>query len=384
MNRFSLLHYMQLLAAVSLAAPLLANADVRYTVTEVAGAGSNVSDLNNLGQVVGSLRSGDSYHAFVYTNGDLTDLGTFGGTDSHAYAINDHGQVAGSAFDTPTNGPWRGFTGFVYSGGSMSAIRETGNSFAYGINNNGTVVGAMTVGKPGDVTHDHAYTYTNGVFTDLGTLPIGDFSYAYAINNTGDVVGAAGNVFNGAPNFPHDPFLYRDGTMTSLGNLGGPWSTARSINDHGQIVGYLGTDSNVNPDDIYPSTAFLYENGVMRNLGGPSPLWSSAAYDINNLGQIVGSAGLGDFLSHGFLYENGAMVDLNVLIDPESGWVIQDAAAINDLQQIAATACRGDVCQAVRLDLVPAVPEPAAYALLLGGLLLGWRRGGARRYWKTR
>lgn len=117
----------------------------------------------------------------------------------------------------------------------------------------------------------------------------------------------------------------------------------------------------------------------MIDLGGLVPHYSSSASDINNLGQIVGAARMADFGSHAFLYEGGAMLDLNALIDPESGWVIQDAAAINDLQQIAATACRGDVCQAVRLDLVPAVPEPAGYALLLGGLMLGWSGSGVRK-----
>jgi PEP-CTERM motif len=59
--------------------------------------------------------------------------------------------------------------------------------------------------------------------------------------------------------------------------------------------------------------------------------------------------------------------NLNKLLDPASG-SITEAAAINDVQQIAATSCRGGSCYALRLDPVTAVPEPTFGALLLAGL----------------
>lgn len=276
--------YLQsLFAAAALAAPLLAAADPRYAVTAIAGPDSVARDINNLGQVVGSLYDGANGRAFVY-------------------------------------------------GG--------------------------------------------GILAELGTLSYGDGSRAYAINNRGDVVGAAANTFNGAPNWPEDPFIFHNGVMSGLGNLGGPWSAATSINDLGQVVGYLGVDSLPgNPDDLYPRSAFLYENGRMHMLDGLPADWSSVAADVNNLGQVVGIAGRNPGAGFAFLYENGQMIDLNTLIDPASGWTITDAAAINDLQQIAAQACRGGVCQAVRLDLVSAVPEPPVFALMAAGLALGLARG---------
>jgi probable HAF family extracellular repeat protein len=351
-----------LLFAAALSTPLLATADPRFAVTAVAGADSTAYGINNLGQVVGTMAYGTGYHAFVAGSGGVTDIGALlGGQYSSATAINDHGQVVGNA-----NG-----AGYLYSGGSAALI--PGAESAFGINNAGTVVGAYSNGGGGWTTL-HAYTYAGGAVNDLGTLPNGDSSRAFAINNHGDVVGAAANVIEGAPNFPEDPFLYHNGVMTSLGSFGGVWSGATSINDHGQIVGYSGIDTSPDPGDIYPRTAFLYDGGVLRNLGGLLPGYSSIAYDINNLGQIVGSASLADGDAHAFLYENGRMVDLNTLVDPASGWTISGAAAINDLQQIAASACRAGVCQAVRLDLVSAVPEPPVYALLLAGLALVRRR----------
>jgi probable HAF family extracellular repeat protein len=370
-------YFQSLIAAAALAVPLLAAADPRYAVTAIAGAGSWASDINNLGQVVGAMSTGDTYHAFVYGSGVLTDIGTLGGRDSGANAINDLGQVVGNS-STDASG---GSSGFLYSGGSMSALTGGAYMQAYGINNSGTIVGSMFVTTPDD-SYRHAYTLSGGTLTDLGTLPYGDGSVAIAINNQGMVVGAAASMVNGAPNYPEDPFVFQNGAMTGLGNLGGPWGAAVSVNELGQVAGYLGVDSLPgDPGELYPTAAFLYANGQMQVLGGTSPQWSSRASDVNNLGQIVGSFRPVPGADHAFLYENGVWIDLNTLIDPASGWTITGAAAINDLQQIAAQACRAGVCQAVTLNLVSSVPEPPMIALLAAGLALGLARGrnGFRR-----
>lgn len=102
----------------------------------------------------------------------------------------------------------------------------------------------------------------------------------------------------------------------------------------------------------------------------------SSAYDINNLGEAVGrdtsAAG-----SRGVLYANGSTTVLDSLIDPSEGWTIENANGINDLHQIAATACKLGVCYAVRLDLAP-IPEPGQI-FMLGAGLLALLRGRAMR-----
>lgn len=362
----------RLLALAVLAVPLLASADPRYAVTAVAGANSWANDLNNAGQVVGYMDTGSAYHAFVYTSGVLTDIGTLGGPDSGANAINDLGQVVGNSSTAAGT-----YGGFLYSGGALTALSSAPYMTAFGINNSGTITGSMFV-TVGEDSFRHAYTLASGgALTDLGTLPYGDGSTGIAINSSGVVVGAAANMFNGAPNYPEDPFIYQGGVMTGLGNLGGPWSAALSVNDLGQVVGYLGIDSLPgNPGELYPNTGFLYSGGTLSLIGSLFADGVSIATDINNLGQVVGSARGPDEVSHAFLYESGGLIDLNLLIDPASGWTITDAAAINDMQQIVGNACRGGVCQAVRLDLVSAVPEPSMFVLLAGGLALGLARGG--------
>ena len=351
-----------LLFSTLLGTPLLAAADPRYAVIAIGGADSYANGINNLGQVVGSLSYGGDAHAFVWTDGVLTDIGLQVSGSSYAAAINDHGIVVGNG----------GSGGYVYSGGGVTTLPGDGMT-ANGINNGGTIVGQMWYTAPDGELYRHGYSYLNGTVTDLGTLPIGDDSRAFGINSAGDIVGAAANVFNGAPNRPEDPFLYHNGVMTSLGNFGGVWSGATAINDLGQVVGFSGLFERPGSDQLYPANAFLYDGGVLHNIGALSPLADSAAYDINNLGQVVGISLL-DGLTRAFLYDHGSMVDLNALIDPASGWLVESARGINDLGQIAARACKDGICQAVRLDLIPAVPEPPMVALLLAGVAFVGRR----------
>jgi chitinase len=90
----------------------------------------------------------------------------------------------------------------------------SGNSETFGINDTGQVVGS-SIGLRGT----HAFSYTNGTMTDLGTLAgnqPGTHSIASGVNNAGQVVG-----FSSIPNsgIPH-AFLYSNGTMMDLGTLG--------------------------------------------------------------------------------------------------------------------------------------------------------------------
>ena len=64
--------------------------------------------------------------------------------------------------------------------------------------------------------------------------------------------------------------------MTNLGTLPGDFdSYARAINSSGQVVG-------ISRDFSYNAHAFLYENGTMTNLGNLGSYTQSKAYDIND------------------------------------------------------------------------------------------------------
>jgi probable HAF family extracellular repeat protein len=210
----------------------------------------------------------------------MTDLGTLpGGSFSSAFSINNNGQVVGYA-TTSSGAPHA----FLYTGGVMTDLGTLGGprSFAYGINNNGQIVGAVQTNVP-----YHAFLYSGGVMTDLGTFPGGSFSFAYGINNTGQVVGCADN----------QAFLYSGGIMTGLGTLGGGYSGALGINNNSQVVGSAYISSG-------PEHAFLHSAGTMIDLNSriPNSGWTLVqASAINDRGYIVGYGINPSGLSHAFL-----------------------------------------------------------------------------------
>jgi probable HAF family extracellular repeat protein len=197
---------------------------------------STAGGINTSGQVVGSSYSAvEGFKAFLYSGGNVTELGTLpGGLNSYARAINTNGQVVGAA-DTPGGF----YHAFLYSAGSMTDLGTLPGgtaSYAYGINVSGQVVGySDTTGGA-----QHAFLYSAGIMTDLGTLSNGSASYAYGINNSGLVVGSS---YSSAAGFR--AFLYSSGTMTDLNNqvalpAGDDLLQANAINDSGLIAVYGG------------------------------------------------------------------------------------------------------------------------------------------------
>ena len=345
------------LLCAAFGAPAAARADAMYTVTVVGGADSAAYDVNNQGQVVGYMAAGANYHAFLYDGSGLNDLGTLGDGGSYAARINEAGTVVGTSYVGDQS------AAFVYAAGSMTALPVGGWSNANDINNAGVIAGTYAGTDSDGFYQPHAYTYSGGVLTDLGTLGYG--SYGNAINDHGHVAGTA--EVNGPPNRPTDPFFYSDGVMQNIGNFGGIFSNAWAMNNQDQVVGSAGAEST--GGNLYPWRAFLYDNGVMHDLGTMGYDGNSSAYGINELGQVVGYTDTATGPAT-YLYSDGKMVLLDTLIDPAAGWTITNANGINDLGQIAGRACRGELCYAVRLDLAAAVPEPRQLGLLGAGLFL--------------
>lgn len=272
--------------------------------------------------------------------------------NSYAFGINNAGAVVGEYKSDS------GFHAFLHSGGAISYLPFSSNSQgpATAINDSGAIVGWVD---------NRAFLYENGVVAKMGVD-----SYAYGLNNSGNGVGQA-RTSSGQVH----AFLYTksNNKVTDLGTLGGDYSVGFGINDANQVVG-------VSRDSGGLYRAFLYEGGVMKDLGTLIPGGESGnAQSINNSGAIVGTAtstAAGDshaFLysggvmkdlgtlggsysiataindsgeivgysylqspgeEHAFLYRNGAMIDLNSLIDPTSGWTISNASDINDSGQI--------------------------------------------------
>ncbi|HVT11492.1 MAG TPA: hypothetical protein VHE55_04435 [Fimbriimonadaceae bacterium] len=215
---------------------------------------------------------------FAQTRYLSVDLGTLGGNSASALALNDHGDVVGSAY--------------------------------------------TAAGQP------HAFLYSGGVMHDLGTLPGDTISNATGINNLGQVVGVSSHQ-NGDGSYTYHAFLYADGVMQNLGTLAGfSDSKCGSINDSGVVVGW--SIQSAGPQ----YHAFTYDGGSLRDVSGGL---TSIALAINSSGQAAGQVRFSDFGDwHAALFSGGVVQDLGVL----PGFSFSQADALNSIGQVVGI-CQG-------------------------------------------
>jgi probable HAF family extracellular repeat protein len=116
--------------------------------------------------------------------------------------------------------------------------------------------------------------------------------------------------------------------VVDLGPFQNNKNNVLAINDVGQRAGVSFNEETGRVE------AFLELRGTRMMLGTLGGSFSIAR-GINNRGEIVGgSLNRGDDDFHGFLYRNGKLHDLNDLLQPDSGWELIQAVAINDNGEI--------------------------------------------------
>jgi probable HAF family extracellular repeat protein len=235
-------------------------------------------------------------------------LGTLGGSESEALAINEAGQVVGWARTASGRAH-----GFIWQNGIMrdlGALSPDGYTEAWGINNVGQVVGFS--GVSGGV---HSFLWQDGIMTDL--TPTGDSrSWCFGINESGQITGQTGQPTS------VNPFLWQNGQTVVITGYGADGTgEGLGINNLGQIVGDY-TSGGYNH-------AFGWDRGVFTDLGFLPGGYSAKAVGINDAGQVVGQAD-----TRAFLLVDGVMTDLNSFLPPDSGWVLYGANAINQNGQI--------------------------------------------------
>lgn len=294
-------------AAPASAAPV--REAVGYRVTDLGtlpGApDSTATGVNDRGDVVG--RSGD--HAVLWRNGRTVDLGTLGGSFSTAVDVNERGDVVG--FSQVAGGADHAF---VWRGGrliDLSPLPGFSSSYATAVNDRGSVVGystgdggmAAVMWRPdgtavdltaqtglhevndldnagrlvGSVTPDGMNGYPALWYRGRTTVLSDRSGTASAINDRG---GITGYFVSGVGN----SFVWRGGRLTEIPLLpdlpAASLMQAQGINNRGQVVGFGGLDGFVWDSDT----------GTLSTLPGLIG-FGPAAYDINDRGQIAGSAG---------------------------------------------------------------------------------------------
>ncbi len=322
----------------------------------LGGAESAAAAINTTGRMVGAAQnaSGDK-RAFrtgllLPINGATDDLGDLGGIEAIAHAINDNGLVAGAGL-TGT-GDWHAF---LFNAGMLDLLTLGGpNSAALGINATGKVVGESEVAT-GEV---HAFLYRSGILTDLGTLG-GANSRARGIGPAGRIVGGAENALGDIRAFRTAAYLAINPATDDLGTLGGAASEAFAINSTNVTVGRA-------QDAVGDWNAFRFDGGGMTTLGtlgGPN----SSALGINTAGAIVGSSETAPGDTHAFLWVSGVMTDLNTLIGA-SNWTLVAATSINDSGSIVGYGLLNGDTRAILLKPIKVKTVTLAPASVVGSL----------------
>jgi probable HAF family extracellular repeat protein len=258
------------------------------------GYESQANDINDRGQVSGFASNGkkDQYsilgwvtqtRSFVWQHGVLRDIGTLGGPDALSVTMNASGEIAGQSYanssanavtKVPTQDP------FLWRNGQMTDLGTLGGTFgtANWLNDAGQVVGQSNLA--GDQS-SHPYLWQDGTMTDLGTLG-GDNGFANWVSDRGSNVAGDAQTSSGA----FRAFWWHHGTMTGLPPTGGaPWSFAQGVNDSGLVVG---GDSNTKGDEL---AAVAWAGGRSYDLNkliAPSRLHLAEAEYVDNRGDIVG------------------------------------------------------------------------------------------------
>jgi len=340
---------------VAVAVPLRLTAQSSYSVVELSelgGTSGAANGINDRGWITGidNLPGDLTTVATLWTNGQAIPLGTLSGGPNSAVAWpvkNNNGVIVGIS-ELPDIDPvgedfscWpflgtgsptgRICQGFRWQNGQMSALQPFPggfSSYATGVNNRGQVVGWAENGVH-DPTCDPTFQILqfraaiwqpDGTIQELPPLPGDSTSAAVAINDLGQVVGISGDcgVAVGSVSARH-AVLWQNGVPTDLGNIGGDaWNTPTAINNAGTIIGFANTA---------PGTARSYEAFIWTPAGGMKSLGKlpgdvrSAAFGINESGQIVGDSSNGK-VPQAVVWQNNKLFNMNSLTETGSPFLL--------------------------------------------------------------
>jgi probable HAF family extracellular repeat protein len=299
--------------------------------------------------------------ASVWFAGRQLDLGTLGGSHSSVVwpVKNLRGVISGIAetaevdplgeawscsafFPTVTGHVCRGF---VWEQGAMRALPTFGGThgFATGTNDRKQTVGwaengirDATCNAP-QVLQFRAAVWgpAIGQIRELPPLPGDTTSAATAINDRGQIVGISGICSNAVGEYSAAHAVLWDGDRpTDIGSLGGvAWNTPMAINQRGDVVGFANAAGTDPPNDFNVHAFLWTKRDGIRDLGTLPGDATSQALGINEWRQVVGvSCGA---TCRAFVWQDGIMTNLNDRVVSGSSDTLRIAGDINDLGEIA-------------------------------------------------
>jgi 6-phosphogluconolactonase len=214
--------------------------------------------------------------------------------------------------------------------GSVSTIE------ASGINDQGQVAGTVSSYPEVNEYFVAAFLYAGGV---TNTVAFSRTSTGYGLNDKGQVVGQQDIQSPNPLQPPPQAFLYNssDNQTIDIDNVKGRQSAAYSINNAGQVTGSLSTGicpipGSTNPACLGNTHAFLYTGAGLADIGTLGGTYS-AGTSINNRGEVAGISTVANGTAHLFLYTQGHMHDLGTAAGQTFA-----SAALNDRGEILALA----------------------------------------------
>ena len=329
---------------------------------------SNAIWINTRGEIAGNAENGrvdpltgvNEIHAVVWKNGQIHDLGTLGGNQSGAQAINDRGDVAGfaineipdsySLFDLVFLGSPSGTQtrAVVWRDGAAHDLQTLGgpDAIAWFVNQVGQVAGVSYINSiPDSVTGIppvHLFVWSSGEMKDLGSLGGAGLPSVSGFNNRGQVIGSSPLLGDQTS----DPFLWDGGRLIDMAveGDGGQFTDANVINDAGEVAGAA-----IFPNGL--SQAAVWRDAAVMDLGAVGSDCFSEAWSISSAGQVGGTSVSCDGNTwRAFLWENGEIVDLRSLVSSGPDLQLVYTIGINDRGEIAGTGVPAGLSTALDQD----------------------------------
>jgi probable HAF family extracellular repeat protein len=162
---------------------------------------------------------------------------------------------------------------------------------------------------------------------------------ATAINDRGQAVGISGICDQAIGEYTaKHAVLWDNGVPFDLGNFDGgiAWNTPTAINNRTEVVGFANQPHTTG--GAFNPVAFVWtREHRMQMLPPLDQDTNSWAWGINVRGQVVGQS-FGGPVPRAFIYQNGLMTDLNDLVQPSSPLHLVLANDINDRGEIVGSA----------------------------------------------